>query len=96
MESVIVGIEPTKAECDHANEVITFTIECTMKRRWAAQFLGALKQMRWLGSVGSSREVAIFADGDGDFRPKFKWDAALPIAEPVKTRTNGDTFFDAG
>lgn len=91
--------EKTKAERDHANEVITFMLECKMKRRWAAQLLGALKHMQRLGSWGSSREVSVtlYADGDGDFRPKFKWDETLPVAEPLKTDKSGNTaFFDAG
>ena len=51
-----------------------FTIECEMKERWIPHFLGMLKKMEQLGGLGSSRPVGIFADGDGDFHPKFKWD----------------------
>ena len=81
---------------------ITFSIECTMNVRWTKQFLGMLKQMEYLGSVGSSRNVTIFADGDGDYRPKFKltMDEAISremnVAEPLHTDTRGYTFFDAG
>lgn len=66
-------MEKTKEQRDHANELITFTVECTMKRRWAEQFLGMLNHMRRLGSMSSSRTVKFFADGDGDYRPKFNY-----------------------
>lgn len=78
---------------------ITFTIKCTMNARWATQFLGMLKCMQKLGSMGSSRMVEFYSDGDGDFRPKFEWDEAtlgIPPALPVLTGTNGNIFFDAG
>jgi hypothetical protein len=73
----------------------TFTITCTMKARWIPHFLGALKRMQYLGSVGSSRDVTIHADGDGDFRPKFEFPAGYVHAEPAREQA-GDTFFDAG
>jgi len=80
---------------------ITFTIKCTMNARWARQFLGMLKTIQSLGSMGSSREVAIYADGDGDFRPKCEWDekamGELGI-EPARSipAPHGKHFFDAG
>ena len=75
---------------------ITFTIKVTMKSRWVTHFLAMLKHMQYLGSVGSSRQVGIYADGDGDFRPKFEWDDNLPCdAKPVRD-DNGDRFYDAG
>lgn len=70
-----------------------------MKDRWVPHFLGMLYQMERLGKQGSSREVTFYADGDGDFRPKFK---CLQSNEPLPTPTkaarehNGDTFWDAG
>jgi hypothetical protein len=75
----------------------TFTITCTMKERWIPHFLGMLKQCQLLGAQGSSRDVTIFADGDGDFRPKFEWPANLSDPAPsIKTDPSGDTYFDAG
>jgi hypothetical protein len=73
-----------------------FTIEVEMKERWIPHFLGMLKYMQQLGGLGGSRTVSFYADGDGDFRPKFKWDESLPeVAKP--TRDNGgDRFYDAG
>lgn len=74
----------------------TFTITCTMRERWIPHFLGALKQMQRLGSLGSSRDVTIYSDGDGDFRPRFEWPTNFPASEPAEVKPNGDTFFDAG
>lgn len=47
------------------NGDISFTIKCTMKSRWVSHFLSMLKYMQRLGGIGSSREVAIYSDGDG-------------------------------
>lgn len=76
-------------------EEVEFTVKCKMRKCWAAQFLGMLKHMQMLGSIGSSREVTLFADGDGDFRPKFEWDEGLPVGDPVKN-VDDKAFFDAG
>ena len=73
-----------------------FTIEVEMKDRWVPHFLSMLKYMQSLGSLGGSREVGIYADGDGDFRPKFKWDESLPCkANPIRD-DNGHRLYDAG
>lgn len=73
-----------------------FTIECEMKDRWVPHFLGMLKYMEQLGDLGSSREITFMADGDGDFRPEFKWNEELPkVAKPVHD-LEGDRLYDAG
>lgn len=74
---------------------ITFTVTCTMKRRWIPQFLGMLKCMQMLGAQGSSRDVTLFADGDGDFRPTFVWTEVTSPADPFM-RANSGAYFDAG
>lgn len=74
----------------------TFTITCTMKERWVPHFLGMLKYMQQLGGMGSSRNVGMYADGDGDFHPKFKWDESLPEVAKPASDTGGDRFYDAG
>lgn len=67
-----------------------------MRTRWIPHFLAMLKYMQQLGSLGSSREVTFYADGDGDFRPKFEWDKELSSdAKPVRNNS-GDAMFDAG
>lgn len=69
-----------------------FTIECEMEERWIPHFLGMLERMRYLGSIGSSRRVTLFSDGDGDFHPKFNWDVTLP--KPAEPKS--ENFYDAG
>lgn len=80
-----------------------FTITCTMNERWVSHFLGMLKSMQRLGSLGGSRWVRFYSDGDGDFRPKFEWDKSLPEpAKPLKSEEVGQPSrsdgydFDAG
>ena len=78
------------------NENITFTITCTMKERWVRHFLSMLKYMEQLGGQGSSRKVCLYADGDGDFRPKFEWSEALQSdAKPIH-ENDGNRLYDAG
>lgn len=69
-----------------------FTINVEMEERWVPHFLGFLQQMERFGQVGSSRLMSFYADGDGDFRPKFEWDTAI---EPVGPSV-GDLTWDAG
>ena len=74
-----------------------FTIRCEMSNRWVPHFLGMLRKMQSLGAIGSSREVAIYSDGDGDFRPRFTWESDLPAPAPPRTEErSGDVLFDAG
>lgn len=73
----------------------TVTITATMPERWMPQFLGMLKTMQDYGAVGMSRKVAIYSDGDGDFNPRFEWDAEVELAEPC-SNIDGDVTFDAG
>lgn len=75
---------------------ISFTIKCTMRERWISYFLSMLKYMQQLGEVGSSREVAIYSDGDGDFNPKFEWEKSLDSDESPVRDKDGDVLFDAG
>lgn len=77
------------------DEDVTFNIKCTCRKRWASQIVSMLKQMEHLGNIGSSRDVAIYADGDGDFRPKFEFDVNIPEVKPV-IEMAGNTKFDAG
>ncbi len=62
-----------------------FIIKVKMEDRWIPHFLAMLKYIQYCGSIGHSERVAIFADGCGEFRPRFEWDKSLPDeAEPVK------------
>lgn len=78
------------------SEDIEFTIKCKMRKRWAPHFLAMLKYMQQLGELGGSRKISFYSDGDGDFRPKFKWDKTLDSdAKPIED-SDGDRYFDAG
>ena len=75
------------------NNETTFTITCKMRSRWVPHFLAMLKYMQYLGNIGSSREVTLYADGDGDFRPEFVWDESLPQhANPIKDNKGHRTY----
>ncbi len=75
---------------------VKFTIECEMKDRWVPHFLAMLRYMEDCGKIGSSRRVALYSDGDGDFQPEFKWDSTLPSdAKPIED-DNGHRLYDAG
>lgn len=80
-------------------EDVTVTIKMTCRRRWVPDFLSMLEHMQYLGNIGSSREVAIYSDGDGDFRPKFDFldfDGDFEAVKPRRVSPNGDVMFDAG
>ena len=77
-------------------DITEFTIKCSMRTRWVPHFLSMLKYMQQLGGLGGSRMVSFYSDGDGDFRPKFSWDMALPSeANPVED-VDGNRKYDAG
>lgn len=77
-------------------EYTEFTMRVRMRSRWVNHFLAMLKKMQRYGGLGSSRYVAIYSDGDGDFRPQFEWPEGLPSnAEPVSD-DNGNVTYDAG
>lgn len=73
-----------------------FSIWCVMKDRWVPHFLAALKYMQQLGNLGGSRMVSLYADGDGDFQPKFVWADDLPSDAAAVKDEDGNMTFDAG
>ena len=75
----------------------TFNIEVTMQKRWIPHFLSMLKYMEQLGGLGGSRQVGIYSDGDGDFRPKFIFnDELLPEIKKPYFDNDGNRLYDAG
>lgn len=46
-------------------------LEVEMDETWVPCFLSFLRTMQLNGIIGHSETLAIFDDGDGDFRPKF-------------------------
>jgi len=75
--------------------MVKFTVEVEMKKRWVPHFLSMLSYMQYLGGVGGSRKVAIYADGDGDFRPKFRPSIEFERVKP-SVDADGDRMYDAG
>lgn len=60
-----------------------FTIKVEIEERWINHLMSMLNHMESLGKMGSSQTVALYSDGDGDFRPKFEADVEWEIVEPV-------------
>ena len=61
-----------ESDRERDSEEVDFVIKCRMKRRWARPFLCMLEYMECCGDIGHSSMVGLFADGDGDFHPKFE------------------------
>ena len=78
----------------------TFNITCKMKERWIASFIKMLNEMERNGSIGHSECVGLYADGDGDFRPKFEYDKTLSTIgdkpKIIKNPSGQMTIYDAG
>ena len=53
---------------------IELNIKAFIDERWVNDFCSMLKHMELCGKIGHSSVVAFYADGDGDFRPKFEFD----------------------
>ena len=51
---------------------VTFNIIVTMSERWIDDFCSMLNWTQSCGNLGHSSLVGFYADGDGDFRPKFE------------------------
>lgn len=78
----------------------TFNIKVTMNERWIDDFCSMLHWMESCGNLGHSSLVGFYADGDGDFRPKFEigidyekkngiWNTEKPLSPP-------EVIYDAG
>lgn len=84
---------------------VTFNIQVTMEERWVNDFCSMLKWMESCGNLGHSSLVGFYADGDGDFRPKFKIDREFEKTQGIwqhkQTVKQGplprpEVIFDAG
>lgn len=72
-----------------------FTIKVEMEERWINHFMSMLNHMESLGKMGSSQAVALYADGDGDFRPEFETDVDWEKVKPIAA-DNELSIYDAG
>lgn len=75
----------------------TFTIKAAMEERWIPHFLNMLDALQKNGAAGHSGVVGMYADGDGDFRPKSHVDMYCENVEPSeRTCCKIDAVYDAG
>ena len=78
---------------------VEVTIKAKMNERWVNDFLSMLKYMEHCGNMGHSAIVGFYADGDGDFRPKFRFDTdferkdGIPESEILR---KPELMWDAG
>ena len=75
----------------------TFNIEVTMIERWINDFCSMLKWMENCGNIGHSSIVGFYADGDGDFRPKFNIGTEFEKTEGYREKLPKlEVIYDAG
>jgi hypothetical protein len=77
------------------DQIVEFDVHCKMNKAWANEFLSMLKAMQVCGNIGVSRRIALYADGDGDLRPKFSTDFKYTERQPISVASDTD-LFDAG
>lgn len=78
---------------------VKFNIKCNVDERWKGVLCSFLKELEKNGSIGHSSLIAIFADGDGSFRPKFEIEGPYLIHEPksiVEPKLVELTVYDKG
>ena len=73
-----------------------FTIECEVPERWINQFCSFLKHLERNGNLGHSALVGFYADGDGDFSPKFDIKTPWEKIGGIKTIKTPEAMYDAG
>ena len=73
-----------------------FTIECTMNDRWVDDFCSFLKSLENNGKIGHSSIIGFYADGDGDFRPKFNIGIDFNMTKGFESNKTPEILFDAG
>lgn len=73
-----------------------FIIECEVPERWVDYFCSFLKHLERNGNIGHSALVGFYADGDGDFRPKFNIQTKYEKTNTKKTDKIPEALYDAG
>lgn len=82
-----------------AREDVTFNVKCTMPKVWASHFQSFLKEMENYGRRGHSGQISFMADGDGNFRPKFKFTKEYETVQGIRSQQiarKAEQMFDAG
>ena len=77
------------------------TINCKVEERWIPIFVKMFEAMEYCGQIGHSEYVGLYADGDGDFKPKFHFNPSVEDYKTdgylvVKNPSGQMTMFDAG
>lgn len=75
-------------------DMVTITIKATMKERWVDDFLSFLRYMETCGNLGHSALLGFYADGDGDFRPKFVFDRKFNETTDQRLKETEDRYKD--
>ena len=73
-----------------------FIIECEVPERWVDDFCSFLERIEFQGKQGHSSLIGFFADGDGDFRPRFNIRTEYNKTEGLKKELIPEVMFDAG
>ena len=74
-----------------------FKIKAEIDERWVDDFCTFLEVLEGNGDVGHSSLIGFYADGDGDFRPKFKIKTNYAITKPKnKINKECEQIYDAG
>ena len=82
-----------------SREDVTFNVKCTMPKVWASHFQSFLKRMEWYGKLGHSGQIAFYSDGDGNYRPKFKFSKEFEEVDGIpsyRIESKAEELFDAG
>ena len=83
-------------------ERLTLTVEMSVTVPQALALQAMFEYWNFLGSAGSSRKVAFYVDGDGDFQPRCKVSTDQPIPtltkemhkEAIIEDVNGNRVYD--
>ena len=80
---------------------IELNIKAFIDERWVNDFCSMLKHMELCGNIGHSSVVAFYADGDGDFRPKFEFDKEYKKTNGYRSKDGKElpdieVIYDAG
>lgn len=75
---------------------VEYIVKVKMDERWVDSFCSMLQYMEFCGRIGHSALIGFYADGDGDFRPKFEYGIEFNKVEGLKTDWKPEVMYDAG
>jgi hypothetical protein len=68
-------------EAQMSSDRLEMTIKLQVTEAQALAVQAMLQCWNSLASMGSSRYVSFYVDGDGNFKPKATWEYSKPVAE---------------